>query len=266
MQGSLSYLPAAEAFTKAEAAALKALELDERLLDAHASLALTRLFYDWDWAGADKELRRALELNPDHPMSLQTHGIYLLFQGRLQEAVAEEKRALDLDSLSVRANVFLGVALLAAHEYGRAADQLRRTVELNPTNLLPWCLLVWACALQGRHAEATAACETLSALPGGSIPSRALMGCCHALAGKVDQARSILEGLKNLPEKAPAASYFTAALHAALHEPDQALELLNKLCDERFGFVLGIKCFPFLDPLSSDPRFGDLLRRVGLPQ
>ena len=263
--GFFNYVPAAEAFPKAKAAALKALELDERLPDAHASLAMTRLFYDWDWAGTDKEIRRALELNPDHPLSLVAHGYYLLFQGRLQEALAEAKRALDLDPLSFLANHFLGAALLAASEYGRAVDQFRKTVELNP-NLPTRSLLVMAYALQGRHEEAMAACQTLSALPRGSVPSRVLMGYCYALAGKVEEARSILEELNNLPEKGSIATYYTAILHAALHEPDPSFELLNKLCDERFGFVLGIKCFPFLDPLSSDPRFGDLLRRVGLPQ
>ena len=134
-----------------------------------------------------------------------------------------------------------------------------------PNNLRFNEILAFACALQGRYEEAIAACERISRFPGGGSRGRALLGYCHALAGRIEEARSILEEMKNRPEKDLFVLHNTAVLCAALHEFDGAFELLNQLCDERFAPLFYLKHQPWFEPLHADPRFGELLRRIGIP-
>jgi serine/threonine protein kinase/Tfp pilus assembly protein PilF len=264
MLGEFGFLPPKEAFPKAKAAALRALALDEGLSQAHAALALTRLLHDWDWPGGERECRRALELNPDDPLAHGVYGTYLMVKGRLEEAVAEVRRAVELDPLDSSTNFVLGAMLFWARQYDQAVEQLRKTLELDPNILRPRELLVLAYAHKGMYAEAMAECEIIRLLPGGNLVSRALLGYVDALAGRRDEALNILQGLKPLLEGSLLLLYRAAFLCAALNERDQAFELLDKACDERFALMIYLKVYAVFDNLRSDPRFQDLLRRVGL--
>ena len=130
--------PSKEGYPKAKDAALKALELDDTLAEAHGSLALVKSSYDWDWSGADKEIRRAIELNPSYADAHRLHGEVLWQTGRLDEAIAEIKRTLELDPLSINDNATLGVAFFLARQYDRAIEQEAKTLELDPTFVLAY--------------------------------------------------------------------------------------------------------------------------------
>jgi len=264
MLGYFGFLPSKEAFPKAKAAALRALAIDDGLSDAHSALAATRLLHDWDWPGAEKEYRRALELNPEDAWAHQGYAVGLLVKGRLEEAVAEQRRAVELEPLAPANNLVLGAMFFWVRQYDQAVEQLRKTLELDPNIVRPRELLVLAYAHKGMYAEAMAECEKMRPLPGGNLVSRAVLGYVYALAGRRDEALNVLEELKPLLEGNPLLLYRVAFLCAALNERDQAFELLDKACDERFGLMIYLKVYAVFDNLRSDPRFQDLLRRVNL--
>ena len=265
MLGHFGFVRPKEAFPRAKAAALRALALDDGLSQAHAALALTRLFHDWDWPGGEKESRRALELNPDDPVAHQAYSVFLQVTGRLEEAVAEQRRAVDLEPLSPANNHILGGWLFYARHYDQAAEQFRKTLELDPSIMRPREMLALAYAHKGMYAEATAECEKIRLLPGGNLFSRAVLGYVHTLAGRRDEALNILEELKPLLEGNLLLGYRVAILCAALDERDQAFELLDKVCDERLALMLYVKRYSVFDNLRSDPRFQDLVRRMNFP-
>lgn len=264
--GYYNLLPPAEAFPKAKNAALKALEFDEGLAQAHTSLAMVSLLYDWDWSGADREFRRALELNPHDAQVCAWHSMYLASVEQLDQAVAEAKRGMELDPTLLVGCLIMGISWLCVHKYEDAIKAFGMALEIAPNNFRGRQLLAFSCAVQGRYEEALAACKKLSSLPGGSMRGRALEGYCYALAAKVEEARGILEQVKQLPGRDVFLFYNTAALCTALGEFDRAFELLNKLVDERFGPLFYLKQQPWFEPLHSDPRFVALLRRIGIPQ
>ena len=265
MLGFYGYLPPREAFPKAKAAAQGALGIDEGLAEAHAALSLTYTMYEWDWPASEREARRAIQLNADQPLSHTTYSVCLVVAGRFDEAVAAQKRAVELDPLSPSLNLVLGAWLFFARHYGQAIDQLRKTIELDPAIVRNHELLALAYAHAGSFDSAMAECQVMSSLPGGEPGSRALLGYVHALAGKTGETRKILQEVMAALGEDLLLTWRTVYLCAALHELDQAFELLDKLCAERFAFFIYLKVYPTLDNLRSDPRYGELLRRVGLP-
>ena len=266
MLGIQAFLAPSEAFTKANAAALRALAFDEGLAEAHAGLAIKRLFYDWDLAAAEKEWRRALELNPDHTWSHPVCGLARNVEGRFEEALAEHRRAMEVDPLSQAANLLLGVTLIFARQYDAAADQLRKAVELDPSVVRPRESLVIALAHLGRTEEALAECAAMSALADGRALGRAMQAYVRALANDREEALRIVEELKPLLglKENLLLAYRVAFVCSVLKEPDLAFELLNRACDERLPLVLFLKVYAPFDNLRSDPRYQDLLRRVNL--
>ena len=262
--GYYNALPPGEAFPKAMAAAAKALELNENLAEAHATLAMMRLVNDWDWAFADTEFRRAMELNPNDPHVLLLHSLYMLSLGRLDESLAEAKKIRELDPASPIGHMISVLPLLAAHKYDDAIRSCQLSLEMIPDNVRFHEFSVFAYAPRGRVQEAIALCERMSRLPGGSTRSRALLGYCYALSGRTEEARSILEEFKDRKDEDPYVLQDTVVLCAALQEFDRAFELLNRLCDERFAPLFYIRQQPWFEPLHADPRFGELLRRIGL--
>jgi len=264
--GYYNALPHAEAFPKAKAAAAKALDLDEKLAEAHGTLGITRLICDWDWTGADKECQRALELNPNDPLVLLLHSLYILSLDRLHQSFPEARKARELDLSSPVSHMVVALPLLAAHKYDEAIQTSQASLEMVPGNVRFYEFLVFAYALHGKYEEAITNCERMSRLPGGAARSRALLGYCHALAGRTEEARSILEEFRDRNEKDLFVLNHTVALCTALQEFDRAFELLNRLCDERFAPLFYIRQQPWFEPLHADPRFGELLRRIGIPQ
>ena len=266
MLGFYGLLPPHDAFPKAKAAGQGALAIDEGLADAHAAMALTHIFYDWDWPAGEREARRALQLNPDHDLPHLADSICAGVAGRFEEALAAQKRGLELNPLSPSVNLVQGAWLFFARQYDQAIDQLRKTIELDPNLVRPHEILALVYAHAGVFDSALAECQAINSLSGGKSVSRPLIGYVQTLAGNTDQARKILEELIPALGEDLILIWRVAFLCAALNNLDEAFELLNKLCNQRFGLITFIKGYPTLDNLRGDPRYGKLLRRMGLPE
>ena len=266
MIGFYNLSPAGEAFPKAKAAALKAIEIDDSSPEAHVALSRVRLFYDWDWAAAELHSRRALELNADHPLAHAAYGSALYRTGRKAEALAELKRATELDPLSPATSFVLGAYLFYARKYDAAIMEIQKSLELDPKFLRARGLLVFLYSLTGRHEEALMECQKIGAASGTNRRSWPILGYCYSQAGRVEEARQIMQELEKVPESQDHIFLMNAAvLYTALGELDRAFALLTKAVDLRCGALVHIDYFPQFDGLRSDPRYGDLLRRIGIP-
>jgi TolB-like protein/tetratricopeptide (TPR) repeat protein len=259
--GSLS---TSEARPKAEAAARKALEIDPSLAEAHATLAGIRDLIDWDWVDAEQEYKRAIELNPNYATSHDWYSLYLAEMGRTAEAIAEGRRAQQLDPLSPRANSVVCWQLYFARRYDEAIEQARKTLELD-ADYMPafWCSGA-AYAEKADFKEAIAELQRAVTLSGGSTEIQAWLGYTYAVAGKRDQALAILEQLKNRSKHEYVAPNRFAEIYTGLGDKDQAFKWWSKARDERSDLIY-LTVWPATDSLRSDPRYRELLRSMGLP-
>jgi TolB-like protein/DNA-binding winged helix-turn-helix (wHTH) protein/Tfp pilus assembly protein PilF len=262
--GVYSLIPSKEAFPKAEAAATKALTVDNGLDGAHAALAVARLFFDWDWAAAEREFKEALKLNPNNATVHQYYGEYLVFMGQPEEAIAEYKRARELDPLSLDINAQFGRVYRDARRYDEAVDQCRKTLELDPNfTMAHWCL---GLAYVGKKMYTDAIREFQKARAAGGCPCElAGLGYAYAVADNRDEALSILRQMKTQSQQSYPFSCLIAEVYAGLGDKDRAFEWLNRAYKERDGQLTSLGFDPFFDSLRSDPRFADLVRRMGLP-
>jgi len=253
---------------KAKAAAMRALELDEMLAEAHTSLARVLAVYDWDWTGAEKEFKRAIELNPRYAIAHQWYGGYLEVTGHPNEAIAERKLALELDPLSLIINFELGLEFYYAHDYDQAIKQFQKTLELDPNFPPVHQFLPAAYEQKGRYDEAIAEFQKAPPVKGGSEWSFSMAGLGHvyAVSGQKREARTVLDELKQLSEQQYMPATSIALIYAGLGEKDQAFAWLEKAYEEHSFQMQWLKVEPRWDSLRSDPRFADLVRRIGLPQ
>jgi TolB-like protein/DNA-binding winged helix-turn-helix (wHTH) protein/Tfp pilus assembly protein PilF len=251
-----------EAWPKAEAAVVKALAIDNRLAEAHEFLGLVKMFYDWDWPGAEREFKRALELKPELVRSGSYYYRLLEVMGKFDEAIAERKKADEIDP------VFRGGGLASilyrARRYDRAIEEYRKELERGPNRRgVVRMNLGVVYAQQGRYEEALAAAHEARAIV--TQPRHlAQIGYVYAAAGKRDEAIKILEEVKALTGERYNLGTHIAAIYAALGNKDEALAWLKRACDEHEQGVIDLKIDPRFDTLRSDPRFTDLLRRVKL--
>ena len=259
------YMAPLDAMPRAKAAAVRALELDETLAEAHASLGVLKLFYDWDWPGAEKEFRRALELNPSLVEAHLGYATYLATRGRFDDALTEDGFALSLDPASPRARVAALSHSYLSRRFDQTIEQCRKTIELAPNVGTPHALLGLALSQEGRFAEAIVAGEDGARLS-GSPSHLAMLGYVYAKAGNRNKAKKVIERLMEQSKQRYVCSFDMASIYAGLGDLDQALQWLEKAYNERSD------CLPWagvdlrLDPLRGDPRFQDLLGRIGLPQ
>jgi TolB-like protein/DNA-binding winged helix-turn-helix (wHTH) protein len=259
-------LPPRETMPKAKAAAMRALELDETLAEAHASLGRVLAAYDWDWTNAEKEYKRAIELNPRYAVAHQWYGGYLAVMGRTNEALAERKRAQELEPLSLIINAELGMAFYYARDYDQAIEQFQRTLELDQ-NFPPARAFVPAAYEQkGMYGEAIAEFKKAIPLRGVSEVGflRAGLGHVYAVSGKKSEARKVLAELKQLSQQGYVPAPSIALIYAGLGEKDHAFSWLEQGYEQRAFQMQWIKLEPRWDSLRSDPRFQALIRRVGL--
>jgi len=261
--GSLS---PSEAAPKAKAAAMKALELDDTLAEAHTSLAFIKLNFDWDWTGAERAFKRAIELNPNYSNAHHWYSHYLMAMGRIEESLAESKRALELDPLSLITNVHLGWHYLNAHQYDLAIEQLSKALEMDPNFGVGHWYLGLADAQKERYSEAENELRKAKELLKDSLVVEADTGYVYAVSGKKDQALKVIDELKELSKRRYVSSYHVAMIYLALKEKDQAFEWLENAFRERSDLLVYLKIEPRLESVRSDQRFADLVRRVGLPQ
>jgi tetratricopeptide (TPR) repeat protein len=264
--GFFGFVPPREAFPRAKEAVQKALELDYTLAEAHASLAYIKTTYDWDWSGAEIECRRAIELNPRYATAHQTYGLSLVWTQRFEEGIKELKRALDLDPLSLTINASLGAAFYWARQYDQAIEQERKALDLDP-NFVPahWCLGS-AYVQKSMSKEGISEFEKALVISPGNTLALSGIGSAYAVARRRAEAQKVLNQLNELSKQKYVAPVFVAQIYAGLGEEDKAFEWLEKSYDDRSIGILfaSIKVDPVQDPLRSDPRFADLLRRMNL--
>jgi serine/threonine protein kinase/Tfp pilus assembly protein PilF len=260
-----SYLPSKDAFPKAKMAAMHALRLDPNLGEVHAPLAAVLWLHDWQWQEAETEFKRSLALNPAYPLAHHWYAEYLMTMGRHKEVIERMKNSQELDPLSLRISVAIGWALYMARRYDEAIEQLRRTVELDPNFPVSFWILGLVLRKMGRHELAIAEGEKGVKLSGGSHLMNAALAQTFATAGKRKKAIQILADLTNPSKQKYVAPYFFAGIHVGLGEDDRAMEYLEKSYEERSHWLIYLHIDPSMDGLRSNPRFQDLLRRVGLP-
>jgi len=256
------WLPPREAIPKSRAAALKALEIDDRQAIAHAELGYISFSYDYDWPAAGKHYARAIALTPS--ATLFTYAVYLTALGRHDEALAEAKRSLQIDPLAPMHNFRLARALYMARRYDEAIEQCKQMLEMDPSYPLAHWQLGQLYVEKGMYREALSELETDKVLTHGSPPALAYLGNVLARAGERSRALQALEELKAVSKQKYAYSPGFARIYTGLGDKDQAFAWLEKAYEERATPLYWLKVDPIWDPLRSDPRFNDLLRRIGL--
>jgi TolB-like protein/DNA-binding winged helix-turn-helix (wHTH) protein/Tfp pilus assembly protein PilF len=251
-----------EAFPKAKAAAIKALELDNTLSDAHTSLASLGMF-DWDWRSAGEEFRRAIELNPGYATAHQWYAWHLNLLGRKSEAIAEMRKAESLDPLSLIISADMADVLFVVGLYDESIRQSRKTLEMDPNFAIAHFELGQAYAQKRMYSEAIAELERAIALSGSSTTFKSNLAYTYAVSGRRNEALKILNDSTGRSNGFSDASEI-ALIYTGLGDNDQAMAWLDKAYPERFNPSILLR--PGFDPLRSDSRFQSLVHRVGLPQ
>jgi TolB-like protein/DNA-binding winged helix-turn-helix (wHTH) protein/Tfp pilus assembly protein PilF len=252
-------LAPSEAYPKAKGAATKALELDNTLGEAHTSLAFSLDVFDWDWKSAEREFRRAIELNPGYATAHHWYAWHLSEMGRNSEAIAEMRKAENLDPLSLIISADMAEILLVAHLNDEAIKQSRRTVDMDPNFAIAHYELGQAFVQKHTYNEAIAEFQKAIELSGGSIPCASNLAYAYALSNKSNEAVKILNDLKT---RSTSNASEIALMYVGLGEKDQAMKWLEKAYAEHFNPSILLR--PAFDPLRSDPRFQNLVHRIGL--
>jgi TolB-like protein/Tfp pilus assembly protein PilF len=253
-----------EAMAKAKAAALKSVELDPSSAEAHASLGHVLANYDWDWAGAEREFRRAIVLNPNYANAHHWYAHYLMQLGRRDESLNEAKRALALDPYSPFVNNGLARQYYLSRQYDQALAQCQLALQIEPNYLPARILLGLAYKQKGMQAEAISELEQARNAAPALPMAHALLANVYATAGHLTEAHGELELLKNMAQSRYVPASYFAVVSIALGDKDAAFSFLNKSYDDRSEHMLYLGVEPLVDPLRSDPRFDTLMARVGL--
>lgn len=256
-----------EAHERVEQAVLKALEIDDNSAEAHTSLARLRQF-DWDWPNAEKEYQRAIQLDPQYASAKLLYGWLLMTLGRMDEALQNLDEAMALDPLSVNTSITIGACLTSMHRYDEAIEQLRKTIDLSPTSVYPHIRLAQAYELKGEMKESVVEFQTAidldHAKAGDEVGIAEIrLAQAYAFAGMRSEALRIVERWQHGPKPNPA-SYDVAVVYAGLGDLHKAFAILNQVCANRDMNLLFIRTDPRLATLRADPRYLDLMHRVGL--
>jgi TolB-like protein/DNA-binding winged helix-turn-helix (wHTH) protein/Flp pilus assembly protein TadD len=254
-----------EALPRAKAAAQRALQLDDTLAEAHASLGWVSMVYDWDWASAERQFQRAIELDPGYASAHQWYAYLLRVSGRGDEALAEARRAQQLDPSSLIISSILGWHHYLAREYDQALVQFQRARQLDPNFARVHSYLGWTYLQQGKFDQAIAELEEAHRLAGTGPARLAELGHAYAVAGRKEQAQKVLRQLHAAAPNRYLEPDLIALIYAGLGERDEAFRWLEKAYAGRSVKLVILKVDPRFDTLRSDPRFADLTRRVGLP-
>jgi eukaryotic-like serine/threonine-protein kinase len=256
--------PVFEGMERARAKAKKAIELDETLAEAHTSLGWVTFIFDWDWAAADREFSRAIDLNPRYATARQWYSWFLAAMGRFDEGLAQGRMAMELDPASVSIRRSMGWLLYYARQYDAALDELRRALTMNPTSEETHRLLGLVYLQQGLHDEAAASFK--EALAGAEHDALALAGLGHVAAnrGRTEEARAVLAELNERAKVRYISPVAQAGLYVTLGDTDAAFEWMDRAYQDRRGWLAYLKIEPMLDGIRLDPRFNRLLERMRL--
>ncbi len=260
-----SSMRSSEAMPKAKAAAVKALEMDESLGEAHATMGLIANNYDWDWPTAEREYKRAIALSPNYATAHHWYALYLMHMGRFDESLKEMTKAQELDPLSLIIGSVVGMVQRNAGHLDQAEIELRKTLELGPDFSMAHINLAITLFLQGRSAQAITEAREAVRLSNNAHHHAGFLGYMCAKAGQPEEARKILDELVARSADAYVAPTHLALVHAGLDERDRMFDWLEKAYQERDALLPNTLINPFLADMRSDPRFADLVRRVGLP-
>jgi TolB-like protein/DNA-binding winged helix-turn-helix (wHTH) protein/tetratricopeptide (TPR) repeat protein len=258
-------VPAKEGYSKAKKTALKALEIDDTLAEAHVSLAYVKNEYEWDWPAGERESQRAIELDPSYAPAHDAYAEALWLPGRLDEGIAESKRALEPDPLSLAYNDTLGIEFFLARRYDRALEQEGKTLELDPNFIDAYYFRGMAYLKKSMYKEGMVEFEKAVAISPDNLGALTGLGYGYGVTGRRAEAERVLEKLSELSKQRYVSPVWRAKIHAGLGDKDKVFEWLEKAFDDRSVVSVGyIKTNPMFDPLRSDPRFADLLRRTNL--
>ncbi len=262
----MNTVPPREAMPKSKAAAAHALTIDGNLAQAHISLAYASFTYDWDWPAATRHFDQAIALDREAVMSHFFYPFYLSVAGRPEEAVSVARHALDRDPVSASASHTLAAQLALSRHVDEAIEQCRKTIELDPNYAAAYAVLGGVFAAKGMYREALPPTEMAATLTRGAALALANLGYVRARLGQREEARRILDQLAAASKERYTPGLAFAIVHVGLGENDQALSWLEKAYEERFNRLAYLRREAVWDPLRSDPRFTDLLRRIDLPQ
>ncbi len=260
-------MPSKVGMANAKPAALKALEADEGLPEAHASMALVKFWYDWDWMGTEIEFERALELNPAYATAHQWYSWYLAAMSRRDESLAEGRLALELDPLAPAINMALGKSYLFARRFDDSIRQCKRTLEIDPNFIPVRYFLAQAYEQKGMYEEALAECSIVVEMSGSFPLGRAVLARAQARAGKRLEAEETLRDLLKLSRSGETyvPAYGIALIHLGLGDKARALEWLNKAHEERFIWMVYLNVDPVFDSLREEFAFKQLQKRMAFP-
>jgi TolB-like protein/Tfp pilus assembly protein PilF len=267
--GGWQYLPPSDSFPKAKAAAMKALQLDDTLAEAHAALAYAA-FFDWDWPTAEREFKRAIELNPNSALSHNRYAVYLETRGRFNESMAEAQQAQELDPLSPEIVSGLGLVYLSTRRYDESIAQFQKALDLYSNAAVIRASLAWAYAMKRMYPQTLAEYDKIAdqdkAVAAENQFVASGLGWFYAVSGRRADALKIAREFRDLSSHAYVDFYLVAGIYAGLGDKEEAFRLLEKGYEEHSGSMpyLGVDSFWY--GIRSDPRYADLLRRIGLPQ
>ena len=256
-------LPQREYIPLAKAAALRALQIDETVGEAHASLGFVRFWYEWDFKGAEAAFRRAIELSPNHATAHHWYGEFLVLMGRSEDGFKELKLAQDADPLSLIINSDLGKMYFFTGQSDNAIHQLKKTIDMDPQFPVAHLFLAMAYKQKGMMSDAIAELEREEHIPSSRAVFKFVLGYMYAEAGRRAEALRILDELQEPRPDRFAPAYGIALIHVGLDQKDEAFAWLEKARMDREPFLRYIKVDPNFDKLRSDPRFSELLLQVG---
>jgi serine/threonine protein kinase/tetratricopeptide (TPR) repeat protein len=270
LAGQWQYLAPSDSFPKAKATAMKSLELDDTLAEAHAALAYTVFFADWDWPSAEREFKRAIELNPNSALSHDRYAICLQARGRFNESMAEAQRAQELDPLSPETVSILGFVYLSTRRYDESIAQFQKALDLYPNAAVIRASLAWAYAMNRMYPQALAEYDKIADQDKAVAAENQFvaigLGWVYAVSGRRADALKIAQEFRDLSSHAYVDFYEVAAIYAGLGDKDEAFRLLEKAYQQHSPTMSFLGSDWFWYGIRSDPRYADLLRRIGLPQ
>lgn len=257
----LGALAPCEGMPKAKAAARRAIEIDPGLAEAHASLGCVQLWYDWDWTAAEQSFKKAISLNPGYTPAHQWYSSLLETDNRMEEAMVEIGRALELDPLSLVLRSELAALLYFERQYDRAIEESMKALELDSRFVLAYFNLGRAYTQKKMHAKAIAALRKAYELSDASAAVTMQLGYAYAMAGKKTEAGRMLDSLAKLSRKGYVPAFYSAAIHTGLRDKERAFATLRRAYEERCDYLVHLAKEPAADALRSDPRFADLAPR-----
>lgn len=258
-------LPPLEARRLAEEAATKALALNPALAEAYSALGYVKLF-NWNWTGAEQDFKRAIELNPNYANAHNFYASFLIARGQVEGSIASSNRARELDPFSLSISAQRGFLLENARRYDEAIEQLRAVIAMDPNHYQAYWILGHTYAANRQFDQAIEAAQKAVDLSERAPGALGMLGLAYAVAGRKDEANRVLNELLDLTKRRYVTPVAFVNVYIGLGDKEQAFAWLDKAFQERSNYLVYLKVFPILDPLRSDPRYADLVRRIGLPQ